>query len=246
MAPLSSRHTFAEFCDNMGVVSHCNNRHQSLPEQQVQADLIALIRRNLFTKQYSVECTHVFGHLDDTLGFAELTLPQQLNVMADKLAKVSLQMHVTRGMSHGPSYPQESMRIWIRGIKATSSVRTLLYNTWGAEMARSLFQRRRIVSWYTFPVIAWSYVDRAMMTYRKCSVLGLQNTCQALVVPTGSWLGLTVAPATNAPVAATLTSLPRLLPGVTIKDAVDSSRVQQIPSWTGWRAPAVTSISLTA
>ena len=121
-------HTFKIFCDNMGVVSHGNNCYKSLPEWQVQVDLINLIRRNLSILNPSVKFTHVYGHLDEALGFAELTLAQQLKVMTDKLAKESLQSHVSSGISYGPTYPLELVWIWVGGQKMTSSVHTMLYN----------------------------------------------------------------------------------------------------------------------
>jgi hypothetical protein len=126
-------HTFEIFCDNMGVVSHGNNCYECLPERQVQVDLINLIRRNLSTLNSSVKYTHLYGHLDEALGFAELTLPQQLNVMADKLANESIQSHVQSGILYGSTYLLEPVWLWVGGQTMTSSVCTALYNQLGCQ-----------------------------------------------------------------------------------------------------------------
>jgi hypothetical protein len=56
----SPGHTFKIFCDNMGVILHGNNCYKSLPEQQVQIDLINLIQRNLYTLNSSVKYTRIW------------------------------------------------------------------------------------------------------------------------------------------------------------------------------------------
>ena len=153
------------FCDNMGVVTHGCKQHRNLPESQVQTDLITLLRRNLMAAKCDIQYTHIYGHLDDSNAFQDLTLPQQLNVIADIEAKRSLQAGMDKGITTGPYYPLEPVTIVVQGKKVTSSARQALYQSWGAKTARDLFQRRRIVSTYHFHHIAWRFVSRTMCTF---------------------------------------------------------------------------------
>jgi hypothetical protein len=142
---IKSAHTYEIFCDNMGVVRHGNNVYRPLSESQAQADLLTLLRRNILVSELKVTYVHVYGHLDDNTSFSELSLPQQLNVMADKLARDHLLAQVALGTAWGPTYPHEPVRIWLSQKKITSSFRQAIYTDWGAQVAMRLFARRRIV-----------------------------------------------------------------------------------------------------
>jgi hypothetical protein len=125
----SATRKYEIYCDNMGVVLHGNARHKPLPEKQTQADLLLLLRHNLDLLSLDVRYVHVYGHLDDQLRFDQLTLPQQLNVMADKLAKECLLENIRNTTMYGPTYPNEPIQIWLGGDKVTSSIRNRLYDT---------------------------------------------------------------------------------------------------------------------
>jgi hypothetical protein len=131
----------------------------------IQADLIILLRRNIIQSHLQITYCHVYGHLDDHKTFLELTLPQKLNVMADKLAKECLLDQIRKKNCWGYTYPLEHVRIWIGGKKVTSSIKSALYIDWGHKPAVTLFQRRKIVNTYWFRKIAWTYVGKAMETY---------------------------------------------------------------------------------
>jgi hypothetical protein len=100
-------HTYEIFCNNTGVVTHGNGAQRPLPETQSQRDLLTLLQRNISLSRLHVKYTHVYGHLDDDIQFSELSLPQQLNVMADKLAKDCLLNHIKKDFAWGPTYPHE-------------------------------------------------------------------------------------------------------------------------------------------
>ena len=153
------------YCDNMGVITHAQQYMQNLPEHQVHADLLTLLRRSLSSSSLLIEYKHVYGHSDDKKSFSELSLPQQLNVMADLQAKESLLQHAAQGIVHKPHYPLEPVRIMLNGKKITASFRSALYKSWGARVAMELFQRRCIVSTYNFHSIAWPMVHKAMDSY---------------------------------------------------------------------------------
>ena len=167
----SSTKAFEVYCDNMGVVQHGNARHKPLPEKQPQADLIYQLRHNLDRLPIDVTYIHVYGHLDDQQQFQQLSLPQQLNVMADKIAKECLLANIAQDTKHGPSYPEEHIRIWIGGEKITSSIKDHLYKSWGHKVVKTLLLRRRKVDTAGFSHIAWDVVGRAMLKYPQMFTL---------------------------------------------------------------------------
>jgi hypothetical protein len=73
-------------CDNMGVVIHGNERNRSLKEAQTQADIIRCFPSVLAGLPLDITYEHVYGHQDDTIPWDSLTLLQQLNTIADRLA----------------------------------------------------------------------------------------------------------------------------------------------------------------
>jgi hypothetical protein len=159
------------YCDNLGVVQHANRRYKPLPEKQPQADLILLLRHNLDRLSLNVQYVHVYGHLDEHTQFNQLTMPQQLNVIADKLAKECLLDSINTGTRFGPTYPGENIRVWIAGRKVTSSVRSTLYDIWGAATAQRLLHRRKKVCNQDYHRVAWGAVGRAMVAYPQMFTL---------------------------------------------------------------------------
>jgi hypothetical protein len=103
---------------------------------------------------------HVQSHQDDRYSIDELTVPQQLNVLADSLAKKALVVaHATQCYSK-PEYPGETVRIWIDGYKVTSSVKSALYSSWGSRIARKFLDKRNIVRASTFHLIHWDNLKK--------------------------------------------------------------------------------------
>jgi hypothetical protein len=154
-------------CDNMGVVIHGNNRHQSLREAQAQADIIRCFRRILASLPFLVVYEHVYGHQDKNIPWDSLTLLQQLNCIADQLAKEALWRAFASGRYISSNFPFESFRIIINGSKVTSSIRDTLYKSWGYKAAKHLFDQRKIVSLQNFELICWDAVSEAMSIYPR-------------------------------------------------------------------------------
>lgn len=149
-------------CDNLGVVTHGNHYQCHLPEKQVQSDLITVLCRNIATFPNPIRFVHVYGHSDDTTAFADLTLHQQLNVMANILAKQALDDGIGQSNKDGATYPNEMIRIMVKKKKVTSSIRSALYSSWGATTAQHLFQCQDIVCSQHFHTISWSHVHCMM------------------------------------------------------------------------------------
>jgi hypothetical protein len=78
------------FCDNMGVIHHASHPDSSISSKQSQADVLLAFTKNLSTCNLKWQYHHIYSHMDDTSEFKNLSLPEQLNVMADKLAQEAL------------------------------------------------------------------------------------------------------------------------------------------------------------
>ena len=110
---------------------------------------------------------HVYGHQDDTIPWDSLTLLQQLNTIADHLAKEALWRAFASGRYISSNFPFESFRIFIGGRKVTSSIRSALYKDWGYGEARTILAQRKIVSPSNFDLICWDAVSEAMDIYPR-------------------------------------------------------------------------------
>jgi hypothetical protein len=154
-------------CDNMGVVIHGNERHRSLKEAQAQADIIRCFRGILASLPFAITYEHVYGHQDDNVPWDSLTLLQQLNTIADQIAKEALWKAFASGHYISSNFPFESFRVIIGGKKVTSSIRSALYKDWGESAARTLFEQRNIVSSSNFDLVCWDAVSAAMDIYPR-------------------------------------------------------------------------------
>jgi hypothetical protein len=101
--PPDSHITF--YCDNRGVVLHGNAPNTALKDDQVQSDLLRLLKSYSRSLQCQPLWEHVHGHSDDNTPYNLLTLPQQLNI-----ADVTNSPNNTfePQSSHPPSPPQPS------------------------------------------------------------------------------------------------------------------------------------------
>ena len=161
---LSSNKAVQLYCDNLGVIHHASHPENPIKTNQPQTDVLTMFTHNLATSTIPWKYQHVYGHLDETIRFESLSLPEQLNVMADKLAKEALIDAVKTGQYSTPYFPNEKTRILVNGIKATSSIKTLLYREWGRQAARDLFHRKNIIQQQHFDYVHWDGLRLAMTT----------------------------------------------------------------------------------
>lgn len=152
-------------CDNNGVVGHGNNRQRSLPEKQTQVDVIRCFRSILSSLTVPIKYEHVYGHQDDKMSWSALSLEQQLNTIADKIAKDCLLQSLRKSTFISSIFPFESLRVLVRGNKCTSSIKRALYKSWGRSEAITLLSRRKIVAEDCFDLIYWDGVEQAMEAY---------------------------------------------------------------------------------
>ena len=75
------------FCDNEGVISHCNEPDERVKMGQSSDDLVRICKELLKGLPMKVYFGYVRGHADRHTPFKNLTLAQQLDVIADELAQ---------------------------------------------------------------------------------------------------------------------------------------------------------------
>jgi hypothetical protein len=164
-----SQHTHDIYCDNLGVISHGNNYLRSLPEHQVQQDVLILLQWNILMLPSKFRYQYVYRHVDNNAAFSDLTLPHQLNVMADSNAKQALLTDIARPTKQESfNFPMELVRIQISSKKITSSIRSEIYHFWGAKVAHNLLQWQHISNMHHFHLIAWDNVHQSWLPTLKC------------------------------------------------------------------------------
>ena len=150
------------YCDNMGVIHHTSHPDASTSSKQPQADVLLAFTNNLKMSSLHWQYHHVLSHLDDTSEFKDLSLPEKLNVLADKLAKDALLEAIDKSQFCKPFYPNEHMRIVIDGEKITATIKSTLYTSWGRRIARDLFARKEIIPAHLFELVNWTGLHLTM------------------------------------------------------------------------------------
>ena len=74
---------------------------------------------------------HVDAHQDDKKTWTSLTLLEQLNMIADELAKDALLRAIATESFISPNFPFESIRITLNDKEVTASIKAALFNAWG-------------------------------------------------------------------------------------------------------------------
>ena len=78
------------FCDNEGVIFHCNKPDERLKMNRSSDDLVRICKKLLRGLPVKVYFGYVRGDADKHTPSERLSLAQQLNVIADKLAQEAL------------------------------------------------------------------------------------------------------------------------------------------------------------
>lgn len=107
----------------------------------------------------------MYGHLDSTITFEDLPLLNQLNVIADTLAKTALEDAFASKRYISSDWPLERARVYKNGTKLTSSIKSQLVEIWGREVARDLFLARGITDKKGFEMIHFQSMGRAMARF---------------------------------------------------------------------------------
>jgi hypothetical protein len=152
------------YCDNMGVIHHASHPDSSTSSKQSQADVLMVFTNSLAISSLKWQYHHVHSHLDDISEFSDLSLPEQLNVLADNLAKEALLEAIDTSRFCKPLYPNEYMTVAIGDKKVTTSIKSSLYSAWGHHAARNLFDQKNIIPAPLFEIVNWMGLNLAMKT----------------------------------------------------------------------------------
>jgi len=113
-----------------------------LPEKQVQADILCLIKHLIRELPFSVNYQHVYGHLDDVLNLSDLTPVQHLDVDMDAVAKSALLEAIATREFISSDFPFEQVTLSCSGVKAAGSPTKAIYRWWGSRTVRELFHSK--------------------------------------------------------------------------------------------------------
>ena len=163
--PQNRRITF--YCDNRGVVLHGNTPNSALKDDQVQSDLLRLLKSYSRSIPCQPHWVHIHGHSDDNIPYDLLTLPQKLNTRCDKLAKQHLRTAILTSSFTPSAFPNEDIVISVNSVKVRSSVRDAVYKHWGKKKAKALFEKRDKVAPWSFDDIYWDDMDKVMNKFPK-------------------------------------------------------------------------------
>ena len=146
-------------CDNNGVVSHGNDPSSPLPEKQVQADVLRCLKQYITDLPVEVVYEWVKAHQDDRKAWDDLTLKEQCNCLADKLAKMALISAILNNEYIDGDFPFELLRVVLGTKKLTSSPKKAFDSFWGYRCAKNLYSKRGIISRDFFHLVWWTGVE---------------------------------------------------------------------------------------
>ena len=132
-------------CDNEGVIFHCNKLDERVKMNQSSDDIVRICKELLRGLPMKVYFGCVRGHADQHTLFEHLTLAQQLNVIADKLAQEALVSSLINERHIDSSSPFETIQVFDRSTKE-KSISEISENLarWRSEMvARTYYATKK-------------------------------------------------------------------------------------------------------
>jgi hypothetical protein len=129
------------------------------------------IRRNFHTikqaHQGRFKYVHVYGHMDQHLSWAQLSLPQQLNCVFNTLAKQVVMITIVKGYHNGPALilPRENVTLIVWGDKITGNILgPLRFHASKLLAHKCLTHQQKKNKWTHDQVekVNWEYLDLAL------------------------------------------------------------------------------------
>ena len=148
----------------MGVIKHGRFPNKSLSESQVQADILGHIKFLLRILPVRVIFHHVYGHMDRTLAYCDMTLEQLLNCLMDVNAGQKLIKAVEQEDYITTSFPFERVVMHCGNTRVTASPTEAIYEWTSRQTARKLYDERGIVPSEYFDLIYWDGHGAVMNT----------------------------------------------------------------------------------
>ena len=159
------------YCDNIGYV----NKTASMQEHSLAPlaccldsdwDLLISVNQLLSLFPMAPKVTHIRGHQDRTCDYDSLSLPAQLNVDADALARDEM-ANFGRRLPEVPLDPVSCVLVSIGGCTITSDVESAVRNQRFLPKLREYLCRRFQWSKQTFNSIAWDDFSIAYSKYPR-------------------------------------------------------------------------------
>jgi hypothetical protein len=151
--------------DNSGVIHHGNKPYSDLTENQSQADVLSLFKKYLRDIPFTISFEKVDSHVDDYRHFSTYTRQETWNIAMDKLAKEALVHSLETNSFITPPFPFEHLRAYTGFGKISGSPIAAIYDWYGYNSAKTLFESRDIVSSQHFDLIFWEGMGKAVKTF---------------------------------------------------------------------------------
>ena len=182
-------------CDNLGALGKAKSHNRQVRSSLRQADAIRAIRAMKQKLFLELEYAYVQSHQDDILGWQDLPLDQQLNVLCDTLAKQACMRGISFEAVVGARplrLPFERAAIVVNGVKLTSDVSDPVRFALGQIEAKRFYCRPRNVgedgvnkgglgwSVATFDLVYWEGLNEVLQT--KPDMFGIWLAKQSIGV----------------------------------------------------------------
>jgi hypothetical protein len=153
-------------CDNKKALELLSHHQRRIRPIAKCADIRRIFRSIKQSFCGSFHYVHIYGHMDQYLPWAKLSLMQQLNCVCDTLAKRALTQAIIAGYHDRQVQllPKEDVSLSIWGDKVTGNISTPLQFHAGKEVARFYFLNRTKDKWTNtrFDEIDWEHLDQAL------------------------------------------------------------------------------------
>ena len=165
----SQEETLSCHCDNMGVVKHANKKYEGLTVNQVQADVLAVMKHVISIIPCPVQYHHVLGHQlrEQGMSYDRLDFIAKMNETCDVMAKE----HLTRAFLEDDVFtgifPYEQFVLYTGKDKITSSPASSIHRWWSYKTARALFHNKKMIDIEDFDLIYWKGMGKVMKEYPR-------------------------------------------------------------------------------
>ncbi len=108
---------------------------------------------------------HVYGHGDEYLLEAKMSLAQQVNCQVDKLATTALIATVEANEFISSIFLLEKVCVEISGEQVTGSPKNAITELWKEQVAQELYDRWGVVNEENFLFVYWEGTERVMKLF---------------------------------------------------------------------------------
>jgi len=156
-----------------------------IPTSWAHSDILKTIMLNCEKLSFNVHYSHVKAHQDDSVNFAELSRPSQLNCMMDYQAKKALwDLQPTELPRHRP-LPCEAVSAFIGGNKITIDGMSELRFQVHKRLARDVYGKMGVLNGHAFDRVDWETVHQTLNEVPKLfqlwackQVMGIAGTME--------------------------------------------------------------------